>query len=440
MIKRLRFPKIYYGWWINLVTGITSGLAFGFTQQGASVLFKPIAADLGLNRTATSVASSTSRLEGGIQAPITGMLSDKFGAKWVLVAGALIMGTGLVLMNFVVDSMWSYYIVWGVIIASGNNLGFALAVDKVLTNWFVKKRGLGFGVRFAIMGIMQVAIVPIVSWLTITYSWRTTCLIWGMVIFASIPFTLYFVKQNRPEYYGLLPDGAKVESGSEESTDTMIDKGIEYAASVQETEFTLKQAMRTSAYWMLAAASCAFGITNMSFNVHSIPFLTDRGIEPGTAAGLLSMMFFFTIPSKFLFGVFADRVRKQYLKFLLAASFLLMTVGVTIFLLNQTTAMIYGFLVFWGLGTGGFTPVNITMVGRYFGRKAFGSIQGTQHLFSSLISLFAPVYAGWVYDVSHSYNTAFTTFAGIAAFAIFLSCLIRIPKPPAHISGIRQFR
>jgi MFS family permease len=437
MIKKGKFPKIYYGWWMNVITGILTGLAQGYSQS-FSVFFKPIATELGLSRAATSIASSMARLEGGIQAPITGGLADKFGAKWVLVAGALLMGSGLLLMCFVVHSAWAYYIAWGVVIATGNNLGFTIAVDKVLTNWFVKKRGLSFGVRFAILGIMQVAVIPVISWLTITYGWRTASFVWAMVIFAGIPFTLYFVKPNRPESYGLLPDGAKADSTSEAGTDTMIAKGVAYAASVEETEFTLRQAMKTSSFWMLTILWCALGIVSGGFTIHCIPFLTDRGIEPSMAASMMSMMIFFTIPSRFFFAFFADHVKKEHQKYLLTGSFLLMTVGITAFLLYQTSTMVYVFLALWGLGTGGTTPLSITMRGRYFGRKAYGSIQGTSQLIAAPIALISPVFAGWIYDTTGSYINAFIIFAAITVSAAFLSCLIRVPKPPAQAADISR--
>ena len=184
---------------------------------------------------------------------ITGWLSDKFGPKWVIIAGACILGTGLVLMNFI-TSAWTYYIVWGVIVTTGHTLAFSVAIDKMLTDWFISKRGLALGIRFAIIGTMGVIVLPIVSWLSVTQGWRMTCLIWSGVIFVGVPLLFYFVRQRRPEYYGLLPDGASVESGIEAGADGMIARGLEYAAGFQETEFTLRQAMKTSSYWMLTVA------------------------------------------------------------------------------------------------------------------------------------------------------------------------------------------
>jgi MFS family permease len=435
LIKRRRFPNIYFGWWITLVTGILSGLAGVFYLNGLSVLFKPIASELSLSRAAASVAAGVGTVTNGLMFATTGWLSDRFGPKWVVITGMCILGTGLVLMNFI-TSPWTYYIVWGVIIAAGHTLGFTLAHDAMLTNWFVSKRGLALGLRFTIIGIVGVLVLPLISWITTTQGWRITCLIWAMVIFAGVPFALYFVKQRRPEYYGLLPDGAIAESDSEVGTDAMLAKGVEYAAGFQETEFTLKEAMRTPAYWILTVAWIIHGTVFPSFSVHCIPFLTDMGIDPVVAGSMMAMMVFFTIPSRFLGGFIADRIKKEHLKFLLAGVFLFTAAGIGVFLLSQTMAALYILLILMGFGAGTFTLLDIIVRGRYFGRKAYGSIQGSSVIIATPITFFAPVYVGWVYDNTGSYITAFTVFAAIAAFAAFLMCLLRAPKPPAHAGDI----
>ncbi len=438
MIKRRRFPKIFFGWWINLVTGILCGLASGFHGQGASVLFKPIASELGMSRAAASVASGVGTLQNGVTFPLAGWLSDKLGPKWVIITGICLMGTGFLLMNFI-NSPWTYYIVWGVIMGAGQSLGFSVAIDVMLTNWFVRKRGLAFSIRFVLIGILGVIVLPLISWLLTIQGWRITCLIWAGVVFAGIPFALHFVKQKRPEYYGLLPDGAKAESGSEAGRDAMIAKGVEYAAVLQETEFTLRQTLRTPAYWILTVVWILHAIVMGGFHIHIIPFLTDMGINPIAAASIMAMMVFSTIPSRFIGGFIADSVGKDHLKFLLAGSLLFMTVGITAFLLNQTIAMVYVFLILYGFGSGAFTPLDIIIRSRYFGRKAYGSIQGSSVIFSAPISFLAPVYAGWVYDTTGSYVTAFILFAALATLATFLICLARPPKSPGQVTDVRRF-
>ena len=366
----------------------------------------------------------------GIMFLLSGWLSDRYGPKWLVVSGICLIGIGLVLMNFI-NSAWAYYVVWGVIIAGGQSLGLTVAVDTMLTNWFVSKRGKAFSVRFAIVGILGVVLLPLIGWLIETQGWRTTSLIWAALVFSGIPLALYFVRQRRPEYYGLLPDGAEVDSSSESDRDTMIAKGIDYATGFQETEFTIRQALKTSAFWMLTVAWIIFGIVTGGIRIHIIPFLTDRNIDPITAASMMALMIFFTLPSRVLGGIIADRVRKEHLKFLLAATFLFQAIGFTIFLLTQNIAGVYVFLILFGLGSGTFTPLDIVIKSRYFGRKAYGSIQGSSVIFSAPISFLAPVYTGWVYDATGSYTNAFILFAALAAFGAFLMLLVRVPKPPA---------
>ena len=421
-----------------LVTGITSGLGIGFSSYGMSVMFKPIASDLGLSRAATSLAAGVARLQGGIEAPITGWLSDKFGPRWVIVSGLFIISTGLLLMNFI-NSPWAYYVTWGVLIGIGGNLANTIAIDKALTNWFIKKRGLAFGVRFVIIGICGVIVLPVVTWLVTTEGWRTTCLVWAGVMFVGIPLAWYFVKQRRPEYYGLLPDGATIESGEEADIDTMIDRGVEYAASFQETEFTIRQAMRTQAFWLVTISWIFFLIVFGGFNIHCIPFLTDIGIDPTVAGSMMAMMVFFTIPARFLGGFLSDRIRKERLHLLIAGSFLLQAAGIVAFLAHQSITMVYVMLILYGLGSGAPTPLRLTMGGRYFGRKAFASIQGTSMMFGAPASFIAPIYAGWIWDNTGSYTTAFITFAVLATLAASLMCLVRPPKAPAEVTDIHKF-
>ena len=189
MIKRVRFPKLFFGWWITIVTSIISGLASGFATQGASAMFKPIAAELNLSRASASVATGIRSLQSGVMFPLSGWLSDKFGPKWVVITGLCIMGTGLVLMNYI-NSAWAYYAVWGLMMGLGQSLGLSIAIDTMLTNWFVSKRGRAFSIRFAIAGALGVIVLPIIGWLIATQGWRTTSLIWSGLVFAGVPTAL----------------------------------------------------------------------------------------------------------------------------------------------------------------------------------------------------------------------------------------------------------
>jgi len=433
-IKSKRRPKVFIGWWSVLCMGIMSGLGHGFNTYGISVFFKPISAELGLTRAATSWAPGIGRLEGGITSPLVGWLSDRFGPRWIIILGIAIAGTGMILMNYITEA-WQYYVAWGALIGLGLNIGLTVAVDKNITDWFIRRRGLAQGIRFALVGVLGVVVVQMITPLIDVWGWRGTCLLWGIIMFASIPLVYMLIKPKRPEYYNLLPDGARYEITDGEEGKDMTARGVDYASGFEEKEYTFREAVKTGTFWLLLASFGVHNILASSFNLHAHPFLTDFGMTEAAASGMMGIMIFFTIPSRFFGGLMADRVPKNRLQLLLTAAFLAQVIGLSTFLLFQNTPSVYVLLACHGLSSGAVTPLVILILGRYFGRKAFGSILGTIVAFLAPMGLLAPVYYGWVYDSTNSYNNAFLTVLILAVAATALTLLVRAPKPPAVADG-----
>jgi len=437
LIKRRKFPKIFFGWRTVLASGILNLWGHGFRTYGFSALFKPIASELGFSRAVTSAAASVSRLQGGFEAPLSGWASDRYGPRWIVISGVFLIGVGLILMSFM-NSMWVYYIVWGVLVGTGTNMALGLPADVAIANWFVKKRGLAMSTKWVFSGLSGVLILPLVAWLINTQGWRMTCAIGGVVMgLVGLPLAWFFFKQHRPEYYGLLPDGAT--AGEEViETDQMIDKGVEYAAEVEEVEFTLRQAMRTPTYWLLMVAGAMPALAEPVMNIHCIPFLTDIGIDPLKAAGMMAIMISASIPTRFIGGLIVDRVSRNRLRFLIAGIHAVQVAGISIFLLNQTVSMIYVWFILYGIGIGAAITIFPFMMVRYFGRKAFGSIDGSIALLMTPIGVAAPIYTGWIYDTSGSYTTAFALLAVLLSAAGIIFLFIKPPKTPAQVTDIRK--
>ena len=207
-------PRMFSGWWSVLFIGVVSGLGHGFNIYGISVFFKDIASELELNRAYTSLAAGIGRLEGGITSPLVGWLSDKFGPRWIVVIGTFIAAIGMILMCFI-SQVWHYYVAWGVLIGLGLNIGLTVACDKMINDWFIKRRGLAQGIKFALIGVFGIVILQAITWLNDVKDWRFTCFVWGFIMLASLPLAYFLIKPHRPEYYGLLPDGAQLESDAE---------------------------------------------------------------------------------------------------------------------------------------------------------------------------------------------------------------------------------
>jgi len=437
LIKRKRAPKIFFGWWTALTGGILSLWGYGYYAYGISALFKPIASELGFSRAVTSVASSIGRFEGGFESPLTGWITDRFGPRWIVIVGVFIIGLGLVLMNYI-SSLWAFFLVWGVIVGTGINIALALPFDTAISNWFVRKRGVALSIRHVLSGLSGVVALPLIAWMIATQGWRMACVIGGLVMWGvGLPLAWFFLKRHRPEYYGLLPDGATTE---EEATGAsqMIDRGVEYAAEVQEVEFTIRQAMRTPVFWLLVIVQAVHGLAQPAINIHCIPFLTDIGIDPVKAAGMMAIMVGASVPARFAGGFAADRVSIGKLRYIMGAAYLLQAVGFGIFLLYQTMPTIYIWFVLYGIGMGAGMTTNSLVRARYFGRKAFGSIHGVSMMLMTPVGVVAPIYAGWVYDTTGSYITAFNLFTVLLAVSALLLPFARPPKPPARITDIRR--
>ncbi len=412
-----------------LVAAVMTGTGQGFAQQGLSVFFKPLAEDLSLSRAGASLASSIGRLQAGFEGPVIGWAVDRFGTRWVIITGVSIMVTGLFLMR-TAGQAWQYYVYWGVLVGMGQNLGLTIAIDKSLSEWFVARRGLAFGIRFAIIGLCQIAVVPIVTWLTIGRGWQTTCLIWGFVMLASIPLALIFVKPRRPEHYGLLPDGVVPE---EAHKDDLLAAGVRYAEQFEEREFTLREAVHTRSFWLIQFGWAASMFVVSGLTVHVIPFLTDMGISETTAGLMLSMMIFFTVPSRFFSGFLADRFPRNRLQVTAAAAVFIQGVGLGAFLLHPAVFTAYVLLILYGFGNGAVTPIRLAIGGRYFGRQAFASIIGIGMFINAPIGFASPIFAGWIHDITGSYTIAFLTFTVVLFAAGAVLLFLRPPRLPERL-------
>lgn len=440
--KKKKFPKIYFGWWTVIAGGIASMWSAGYYHYGFSALLKPIQSSLNLSRAAVSVPSAIGRLEGGIEAPISGLITDKFGPRTIATIGALFFGLSLMLMYFV-NSQWSYYLVWGVLLGTAYNLTSTIPVNAAITNWFVRLRGRALGTKIALAALSGVITIRIITWLINAYDWRVACVVGGLVMVCiPLPLLWIFLRRYRPEYYGLLPDGAKAEIKAQKEpasdTEQSIDRGVRYASTFQEVEYTLRQALKTSSFWLLVLSHAGHNLAVPVMNVHAIPLLTDKGLDTVSAAGMMAIMVGASIPFRFMGGILADRVSKGRLRMLLAGAYMLQAISFGVFIGYDTVTSLYYWFALYGIGMGTAFAINPLLRARYFGRKAFGSIHGASQAIMAPFGIIAPIYAGWIHDTYGSYMLAVKVGAIMLAVSVVLTLLIFPPKPPARVTHIRQ--
>jgi OFA family oxalate/formate antiporter-like MFS transporter len=195
--------KIFYGWWIVLACLIINLYVSGILFFGFTAFIDPLIREFGWTYTQVSFAVSLRGMEMGIFAPLIGFLADRYGARKLILVGVLAVGLGLVALSRV-QSLVMFY---GVILLMGFGAGGCTTVvtTTVVATWFKKNLGKALGLMssgFGASGLM----IPLIVWLIDTFQWRATVLLLA-VGFLVLGIPLVFVIRDKPEDYGLLPDG-----------------------------------------------------------------------------------------------------------------------------------------------------------------------------------------------------------------------------------------
>lgn len=420
---RDRFNNLYFGWYTVLAGAIISCWGYGSWYYGTSALFTPLIAEYGWTRAQLSAAFSMRSIEGGLEGPFGGMLIDKYGPRIITIISTIIASIGLLLVLFVQD-IWQFVIVWGFVVSLGFNLGLYDTVNAAVAKWFIKKRARAISLVTIGGGLGAPVVVPVMTWIILNYGWKAALIFIALsTVIVCLPLAWFWMRDHPPEHYGLLPDGDTVVK----SANLELEANNEYH---EEYEFTVKQALKTRSFWMMLTAFALSGGITAAVTMHQMPYLIDLGIDPMAAAGVLGLMATMSLPGRIVFAWVGDKWGERIA---LILGYILKTIGVLVWTVASGMSQIMLFVILYGIGYGGTIPVSTSLRASYFGRKAYATITGYTTFFTAITNIVYPIFAGWSYDVSGSYTSAFTIIAGAQALAIIFMYLAKKPKPPVDI-------
>jgi OFA family oxalate/formate antiporter-like MFS transporter len=417
---RKKLGNVFHGWWMVAVGAILVMFGYGTWTYSYGAFFIPISEEFGWSRATTSLAYSFSRVEGGIEGLVTGPLTDRFGPRFMVRVGWTMMALGFLLMHYI-NSFWMFILSYTVLLSLGGNSGLYMPLQTTVAKWFHKRRGLALGFLTSGGALGGSILVPITAWLITSYGWRMAVI--PLAITAAILGwgASFVLKSHGPEHYGLSVDGEKTEPVEVVSTpsnhmgqrDMKVPEGL-----------TLKEAMKTPAFWTMALAFFFAQTALSAIIVHEIPFVEDMGISKVVAASALGTMTLMSAPARLSGGWLADRWNVKYMY---TGGCIVQAVGLLIF--SQATNMfwIWLFVVVYGSSYGLRITLEPAMRAKYFGRKAFGSVYGYINAFAVLGSFVGSFFAGWVYDTTGSYETAFLTFAALMVVAGIIVLFLKSP-------------
>ena len=409
---------LFYGWRMVAAGCAMRMLGGGFHLYGFTIFFLPITNELGLSRAATSLVFSLARAEGAIEGPLAGYVIDRYGPRPMMLAGIILSGLGYMLLA-TVDSYAAFLIVYLGVISLAFSAGFMHSPMVLANSWFIRRRALAMTLISSAIGIGGTLITPILAFTVAQWGWRYGAFIAGLgLIVTGIPVALY-VKRS-PESMGLAPDGAPAEAPMQFSQATD-------AHPSNEREFTLKQALKTAAFWkLILATTTRVGVFN-SITVHFVPIMVWRGASEAKAAALLATLALMSLPSHLFIGWIADQVNKPRL---MAACMLIGAGAVAILAYGEGEWALWTFTILFTFVEALF-PVSWATVGDYFGRKHFATIRGSMSFFYLWGPALGPVITGYVYDRHQTYAPLMNAYIAIALVAGLLYASLRQPKLPA---------
>lgn len=397
--------KIFYGWWIVAAIFLIAAFSTGIIFFSLTAVLQPLVTEFGWSYAQVSLAASIRGFETSILSPLIGYLLDRIGPRKVIFVGGIVIGTGLILLSRV-NSLATLYGVF-IYMALGLSACSSVILAAVVGNWFHKKVSIATGIVVS-GGAFGGLMIPLVTWLIDSYTWRTAMVIMGITV-GGLILPLSLLVRHKPEQYGYLPDG--------ELAGEPVSTGEPKPVPRDEADVGIGQAVKSRAFWMIAMGFMCHVLVTVAVVTHIMPYLDSIGISRATASLVASGIPLVSIPGRILFGWFGDKTDRRRLS---AAGFTITGIGLLLlcFIDSLGIWLLVPFIILFGFGYGGPVPIQPGMLLERYGRARLGTILGICMGIMMVGIVFGPPIAGWVFDVTGSYQNAWYIFLGILAVSI----------------------
>jgi MFS transporter, OFA family, oxalate/formate antiporter len=422
--QRLKSQGIFYGWYIVGV-GFLANVASSFALASTlSIFLKPLTAELGISRGVFSLLRSGEGIIGACLAPWVGTWVDRHGGRWLMAIGTAIVGIGYLFLGHVAN-FGQFAAIRLSLVTVGDALMGSLVVNVVVAQWFVRRRGRALAFTSMGVGFAKVCMPVVVAWLLLTFSWRETWMIFGVVTMALLVVPALLVIRRRPEDMGLYPDGAGAPINTGESPAARGKAGEKFSNAGLDAIWTRSEAVRTGAFWLLVVT---FGISSVGvtgLNLHVYPYVTDLGHSPVVAATVMSVIASMQLASPLAWGLLAERMDARIVAML---RFVIQGIGLALAIATGNIFCLYAGFFLYGIGLGGNMVLPDILWAHYFGRRSLGKIRGLGLLISQVLAAAGPPFFGFLFDLTGGYGLSFALFGCALLTSAFLSLMLRPPR------------
>ncbi|MBA2672449.1 MFS transporter [Ramlibacter sp.] len=371
-------------------------LSFGV--RGAYGLFTaPLTTELGITREVYAIAIAIQNLCWGIAQPLAGVVADRWGARRVLLAGAIAYGLGIVGLVFASTPM-QLYLTAGVLTGLGMGGASFITVVAALGRAMPQShRSWAMGLGTAGGSLGQFVIVPITQAVIGAGGWRNGAWVMAAAV-AVIVLAAFLVRGDRPT--------------PRPANEVRITGGQ-----------ILGAAFSYPSYLLLVAGFFVCGFQLGFITTHFPAYLQDKGLGAGLASWGIAMVGLFNVVGAYFAGVWGGKRSK---KGLLASIYFARAVIILLFLtMPLSTASVLLFGASMGLMWLSTVPLTSGLVATFFGTRYMATLFGIV-FFSHQVGSFMGVYmGGYLYERTGSYDVVWWWCIGLSVFAGLVNLPIR---------------
>lgn len=384
-----------YRWTIVIAGAVMTCVAIG-AMFSLAIFLAPITADTGWSRAGISSGMTLNFLVMGVSGFGWGALSDRLGARPVVLAGAGLLGLALTLASRA-QSLMQFQLAYGVLVGMAASAFFAPMMAATAA-WFDRQRSLAVSLVSAGMGVAPMTISPLARWLVSAYDWRTAMLLIGVLAWVTLLPAALLVR--RPPAVPAASATARVPLAEAEGM-----RGVD--------------ALRTRQFLALGLTYFACCAAHSGPIFHMVSYAMLCGITPMAAVSIYSVEGLAGLGGRLLLGVLADRFG---VKPVLVAGLLVQAVVISGYLFARRLESFYALALIFGAAYGGVMPLYAVLAREYFGTRIIGTVLGAATLLSSIGMALGPVVGGWIFDLSGRYTWLYlgSSLVGLGAVAIAL--------------------
>jgi MFS family permease len=405
---------IHYSW---VIIGILAMVQiFGSSiSMAAGIMVTPLndpTGDFGWSLGTIGLVIASYYLFGAIYAPITGWLGDRYGARWMLLASAVMYLISMFLLSQVTE-VWHFFIFFGMLLSLTQSLAMVPLMAAV-SGWFRRRLGLGVGILWGAGGVGTGVMAPFIGYFIDVLGWQGTFMligaVGGVIMLCLVPFM-----RNRPVDLGIQPYGATDTDAPQIQRDKTLER-------LRQKVFN-QHTRRTRPFWnlpLIHGLGCAgHGVVL----IYVIPLAFERGVFSSLASAgiILTILSMVSVISRFVTPILAEIYGTRKM---MATSLSIQAGTVLMLFWAQEPWVFYLFAAVFGLGFGGEWTGYLVINRQYFGDGPMGTIYGWQTTGALTGHAVATSLAGLVIYATGSFGVILALSIGFSVVGVLVIALL----------------